>query len=573
MARKSKKKLSLAQIEQTPVLQDSRIYRTALYARLSSEIGNEKDTIEIQLQLLRNYIDSHAEFINCGSFTDNGYTGTNFNRPGFQSLMEQVRAGNIDCILVKDLSRLGRNYIETGAFIERICPELNLRVISVDDGFDSTDADPTSVWNTMVALINVMNDMYAKDISRKISTTLQSKMERGEYIGNYAPYGYFKDPENKNHLIPDPQLTDTVVRIFQMRADGMGIGTIADVLNREDIPSPGRWRYEHGIITNNNKKGPNLLWNRHALKEMLNNEVYIGNLAQARSRQALHAGIPPHLTRPSEWVRAENTHEGIVPLELFKRVQEVNAAQSTKARSAQGKYPNLPHTENIYGTKLICADCGATMKLVRSISKKKNKVYFHFKCSSYLEHGVKSCTSKKIAQSEMDEAVLGAIQTHIKLFLHHSSVITLMQTQEFQKSKIYQTQKLLQNVEKQLEKQENLRTGLYMDWKTGLLTDEEYQFSKDAYTQKTASLQRRIKELRKELGIGCTTLNHFSHWKSLVRRHQKADHISRELIEAFVDTIAVSENETGIQLDIKLKFMDEFYAAAKAAQQYQEASA
>lgn len=573
MARTSKKKSQGFLNTPAAPQREALTYRAALYARLSTEEGDGANVIETQLQLLRNYVAAHPEIRACGSFVDNGFSGTNFNRPGFQNLMEQVRTGEINCLIVKDLSRLGRNYIETGNFIERICPELRLRVISVDEGFDTASDESNSVWAVLAPLINIMNDEYAKDISRKICSVLQGKMELGEYIGNYAPYGYLKDPDDKNHLIPDPELTDTVVHIFRMRADGMGIGSIAAALNQDGIPSPGRWRYEHGIITNNNKKGSALLWNRHVLSDILQNEVYIGNLEQARCRQSLHERQPHRLTQKKEWVRAENTHEGIVPKELFDRVQSVNAAQKAKHQRTKGTLPNLPGAKNLYGSKLVCADCGATMKLVRSISTKKDKAYFHFKCNSYVEHGVTECTAKKIAQADLDEAVLATIQTHIQLFLHHSEILSRVRMCVKQQRDSAQKQNQLRDLEKKIQRQKSIRADAYMDWKSGLLSEEEYQFNRDAWSREITILQRRVSELSAELGVNIPSADQFAHWKLMVNQHKKPNCISRELLDTFIEKIEVSEDANGIRLDIKLKFMDEFYAAAKAAQQYLEASA
>ena len=573
MARTSKKKSQGFLNTPSTRQREAITYQAGLYARLSTEEGDGANVIETQLQLLRNYVATHPEIKACGSFVDNGFSGTNFDRPGFQSFMEKVRRGNINCLIVKDLSRLGRNYIETGNFIERICPELHLRVISVDEGFDTASDESNSVWAVLAPLINIMNDGYAKDISRKICSVLQGKMERGEFIGNYAPFGYLKAPDDKNHLIPDPELTDTVVRIFQMRANGMGIGSIAAALNQEGVPSPGRWRHEHGIITNNNKKGSALLWNRHVLSDMLQNEVYIGNLEQARCRQSLHNGQPHRLTPKEEWVRAENTHEGIVPKELFDRVQSVNAAQKARHQRTKGTFPNLPGAKNLYGSKLVCADCGATMKLVRSISNKKDKVYFHFKCNSYVEHGAKECTAKKIAQADLDEAVLATIQTHIQLFLHHSEVLSQMRMRIKQQSNSAVKYKQLHEMEKKIQRLKAIRAEAYTDWKTGILSEEEYHFNKEACSHEITALQRRVSELSLQLGVNIPSADQFTHWNQLVSQQKKPSCISPKLLDSFIEKIEVFEDENGIRLDIKLKFMDEFYAAAKAAQQYQEASA
>jgi DNA invertase Pin-like site-specific DNA recombinase len=537
--------------------QSVQIFRTALYARLSVEDnGKGADSLEAQLQFLHNYIEGKPQFDFCGEFTDNGFTGTNYNRPGFQELIERVRVGEIDCVIVKDLSRLGRNYIDTGNFIEKICPMLNLRLIAINDGYDT--AFKSSSADMSMSVMNIANDMYAKDISRKVCSALQGKIERGEYIGNYAPYGYMKDPLDKNHLIPDPVLVPVVNRIFEMRASGMGIGSIATILNQEDVPSPGRYRYENGIITNNNKKGTGLLWNRHVLTDLLKNVVYIGNLAQARCRSALYKGIPFHFTNEDEWILVENTHEGIVPKEIFEKVQMVNQRNSEAHKGNAGKYSYLPKAVNIYGKRLICADCGAVIKLCRSISTKKDKAYFTFKCPTFVEHRERGCSDKSISQSEMDEAVLATIQIHIKLFIKHKEVIVKLQAKEQRESKRYNTEKDIRDLEKKIQQRESLRTGLYMDLKEGLIDEEEYQFSKVTYSKEISELQQHLVELKAQIDEETTSMDRYSHWIYLIDKYRNIQELNKEVVEAFVQNIKLYENK---RIDITLNYMDEFKAA------------
>jgi DNA invertase Pin-like site-specific DNA recombinase len=537
--------------------QSVQIYRTALYARLSVEDnGKGADSLEAQLQFLHNYIEGKPQFDFCGEFTDNGFTGTNYNRPGFQEVIELVQAGKIECIIVKDLSRLGRNYIETGNFIEKICPMLNLRLIAINDGYDT--AFKNSSADMSMSVMNIANDMYAKDISRKVCSALQGKIERGEYIGNYAPYGYLKDPEDKNHLIPDPVLVPVVNRIFEMRASGMGIGSIATILNQEDVPSPGRYRYENGIVTNNNKKGTGLLWNRHVLTDLLKNVVYIGNLAQARCRSALYKGVPFHWTDEDEWIVVENTHEGIVPKELFEKAQAVNQRNSAAQKSNSGKYSHLPKAVNIYGKRLVCADCGAVIKLCRSISTKKDKAYFTFKCPTFVEHRERGCSDKSISQAEMDAAVLATIQTHIKLFTKHKEVIVKLQAKDQRKSQRYQLQKEMRDLEKKIQQRESFRTGLYMDLKDGLIDEEEYQFSKASYSQEISELQQHLAELQAQMDEETASLDRYSHWIYLIDKYSTVQELSKDVVEAFVQNIKLHENK---QIEITLNYMDEFKAA------------
>ena len=252
MARVSRKKQNIPAISaDTPV----RIWKTALYVRLSVEDnGTDSDSVENQTILLEDYIANHPYLKKVALFVDNGYTGTDFLRPEFNRMMEAVQAEIVDCIIVKDLSRLGRNYIETSQFIEKICPFYNLRFIAVNDSYDT--ATVTSEGQLSASLQNIVNDYYAKDISRKVTSALQAKMERGDYIGNYAPHGYRKDPENKNHLLIDPETAPVIRQIFELRAEGISYMGICKKLNDAGIPSPGQHKLNQGIETNNNKKKP-----------------------------------------------------------------------------------------------------------------------------------------------------------------------------------------------------------------------------------------------------------------------------------------------------------------------------
>ena len=457
---------------------------------------------------------------------------------------------------MKDFSRLGRDYLQTGEFLEIISAEYGLRVIALKENYDSLENSAS--YDTRVALTNLMNDLYAKDISRKVCSAIQGKLERGDFIGDYAPYGYQKDPTNKNHLIPDPELVPVVNRIFQMRADGMGIGGIANTLNKEDIPCPGRYRYEHGIITNNNKKGSALLWNRHVLTDMLKNVVYIGNLAQAKWRQALYKGETHRWTKEDEWVVVENTHVGIVPKDLFYKVQEVNARQKEAYKQNYGKYDYLPKGENPFGRHLVCADCGAVIKLQRSISTKKDKAYFTYKCPTYVDHHGNQCSDKSISQADLEKAVLTTIQAHLKLFMKYKTVIEKLQEKDMRMSRRYQVMEEIKSIEQKIQQKESLRTEAYMDFKRGEIHNEEYQSYKDSYTRDIDALSQKLSELRAEIENETAMLDHFKNWITLVNRYKDMKALSKENVDAFVQTIQLHDNG---QIEVTLNYMDEFNSA------------
>ena len=227
-------------------------------------------------------------------------------------MMRYVEDYSVSAVIVKDLSRLGREYSYMGRLQDFIFPAYDVRFIAINDDVDSAKGE-----NDFAVFKNVFNDYYAKDISMKSGAALKAKRLNGEYIGSYAPHGYRKDPENKNRLLIDPETAPVIRQIYQWRAEGLGYSTITRMLNERGIPSPGRYRFEHGIITNNNKKGSALLWNRHALSDILRNIAYIGHLAQGKCTASLIRGIPAHRTKESEWDIAYNTHEPIIRKNMF----------------------------------------------------------------------------------------------------------------------------------------------------------------------------------------------------------------------------------------------------------------
>ena len=562
MARVSRKRKGLPQNETA-----SRTWRTALYARLSVEDnGKEADSIENQIALLESYISGCPDLSRVELFADNGYTGTNFHRPEFNRMMEAVQSGVIDCIVVKDLSRLGRNYIETSQFIEKICPFYGLRFIAVNDGFDTATVTDTAQMS--MALSNIVNDYYAKDISRKVTSALQTKMERGDYIGNYAPHGYCKDPENKNHLVIDPETAPVIRQIFQWRAEGVSYMEINRRLNEAGIPSPGQYRLEHGIETNNNRKGRSVLWNKHMVTEILKNIVYIGHLAQKKGSQCLYAGIPYHITGEDEWIVVEHTHEPIISKELFEAVQKINRESAERSRANSGKYAYLPREKNIFGKKLTCAECGAVMKLHRSFSTKRDKAYFTFKCPTYAEHGSKGCSDVKKRKADLDVTVFSFIKAQMTVFIdmeHTLQSLLAAKTGSVEQGRTKSKRRLLQQ---KLENKKSILSGLYVDYKEGLLSRQDYLFTRERIDSAIHEIEAELAEQESSKTRGLLTGE--MKWKHMVQKYQNAAELSQEMVEAFVETIKLHKDGS---LEIKLNYMDEFAALIDTCEQIQKESA
>lgn len=528
------------------------IFRTGLYGRLSV-LNNGKpdgDSLESQISLMEEYVSKRPYLHYVKLYQDNGYTGTNFSRPAWDELLRDVKAGKINCIVVKDLSRLGRNYIEAGEFLEKECPQLGIRFISINDDYDSLSLNSTE--ELTAALKNIINDYYAKDISRKSCSALAIKRHKGEYVGSYAPYGYQKDPADKNHLLIDPVTAPVVRQIYEWRAAGDGYGMIARRLNEQGIPSPGRYRYEQGIITNNNKKGSKLLWNRHVLTDILKDPVYIGHLAQGKCRASLYQGIPAHTVPKTEWEVSRHTHDVLLPNDLFQAVQCFNERQSAVYSAQYGKYADLPKETNPYRDRLVCADCGAQLKLRRSFSIDRKQVYYSYLCPTYEEHRELGCTKKSIRSHALDAAVLSAAKVQMKLFLDAGTILSALNAKRQSPREAMTGEDRYASMERQIARKESLCASLYADWKSGILTYEEYCFAKERYTRETAALKQQLNEFKSMAPHASEQIGIAARWAEKLQAYQDAESVTEELVDAMISYIRLnSDGEVTIQFSFE----------------------
>ena len=533
-----------------------KVYQTAIYARLSREDNlSNSDSIENQIAQLERYIDARPYLQLADIFADNGFTGTDFERPEWQRLMEAVQQRKINCIIVKDLSRLGRNYIETGEFLEKICPFFGIRFIAVNDNFDTDTAEANGQLS--VSLSNIINDYYAKDISRKVTSALRSKMEKGEYIGSWEKYGYVKSPENKNQLIVNPETAPVVRMIYQWRSEGMSYMGINKKLNDMGIPSPGQYKADRGIVTNNNQKPRKILWNKHMVTDILKDITYLGHLAQRKTTQCLYAGIPFSRTEEQDWIQVENTHEAIIEPELFEKVQEINKKAAAAQKANRGKYDHLPKAKNIYGKKFTCADCGSVMKLVRSISTNKDKVYFTFKCPTHEEHGARACTAKRMRKADVDEAVLSSIKAQFELFLDcREALDSLLKAKKKQVKKAGKSDQA-KELKKQLEKKKSVFSGLYRDLREGLIDDQDYAQTREILMEDISRLEKQLAELKSSKAEYEEPLQEAKIWETLIEKYAHAEEISEELADAMIESMQMNGDNS---LSIQFRYMDSFQA-------------
>lgn len=452
---------------------------TALYERLSREDGDrlESDSIVNQQRMLEDYCGRHPELHVVDHYSDDGYTGTNFNRPAFKRLLEDIEAGRVSCVIVKDLSRFGRDYIDMGYYLERYFPAHGVRFIAINDGVDS-ERGP---YDMMLPLKNVFNAQYAKDISEKVRSAFEVKQRRGEFVGAFTSYGYLKDPKKRNHLVIDPVAGAVVRRVFEMAASGMGQVRIAQTLNEEMVPCPSEYKRLMGEkYTNGKKLDSTHYWTYATVHRMLRNEMYLGNMVQHRSvRPTMHGKAKK--ADPSEWIIAEGTHEAIISRELWDTVQ----AQVTKNSRAL----NFEQNVGLFAGFLKCGDCG------RAMVKTRWNGVIHYSCGSYRRYGASICTKHYIPQKDLEEIILKDLNRIIQAVGDLRQIAEENREEDtFAKNKAGESQRL----EAALGRIRRLKQGSYEDYQDKLLTREEFLQYKADYDRQEETLVQQIKQLEEE---------------------------------------------------------------------------
>lgn len=454
-------------------------YRVGRYARLSREDGDklESDSIVNQQRVIEDYCAAHAGLVIVEDYADDGFTGTNFNRPAFRRMLDDIEKNKIDCIVVKDLSRFGRDYIDMGYYLERYLPSRNIRFIAINDNVDSLNGP----YDMLLPLKNVFNTQYAKDISGKVRSAFRVKQQRGEFVGAFASYGYQKDPENHNRLMVDPVAARVVLRVFQMAAQGIGQVRIAKTLNEEKIPCPSEYKKLMGMkYCNNHRLETTRYWTYATIHRMLTNEMYVGAMVQNRSVRPTMHGKAKALDK-KDWVVVDNTHEAIISRELWDTVQ----AQAAK----NGREIDFQGNVGLFAGFLFCGDCGRAM--VKTIWGKKTT----YSCGSYRRYGATVCSSHSTPMETLEAIILADLNRII------AEVKDLRQVAEscreespLQARRASEQQRLTAA----LTRVQHLKKGAYEDYKEKLLSRDEYLRYKEDYDRQEASLQGQLAQLAQQ---------------------------------------------------------------------------
>lgn len=551
MARVSRKAAVMEKEFQTQA-SPGRVYRTAVYARLSVEDNNragDKESITMQRYMLEKYVDAQADMRLCGVFCDNGETGTNFERPEFERLMGEIRNRKIDCIVVKDLSRFGRNYVETGYYLEKIFPYLRVRFVAVNDNYDSTKDKNGS--ELVVSLKNLVNDLYARDISQKTTSALETKQRKGEFIGAFPPYGYLKSPEDKHKLIPDPETAPVVREIFQWRADGIGINMIARYLNDRGTPSPAMNHYLNGR-KKKKPEGAGAIWQGQMVKKITGHPVYIGHMAQGQTKKSLSGGIPHTVVDRKDWLIVYNTHEAVVSQELFDRVQAVSEQHRMEYKKLNGKYPS---TENIFRGLVVCGDCGTKMQRYKSVSPAGTARYT-FICRVYAENlSGQGCTKKSVGEPELAEAVFHSLHAMTDAALKLEGLLEQTQKKNSFREKHEAVKREITLLKQKMGRNAAYRAALFESFSDHALTGQEYVSLKQEYDRNAAVYQEELEKLEQEERVYTETLSPQNKWIRALKKCQAEKAMTWELAVELIDHIRVTGYD---EIEIVWNFQDEF---------------
>ena len=515
-----------------------------MYLRLSKEDGEKVESNSISNQ--REMINSYAKknhFIIIKEYVDDGYSGANFDRPNFKEMIKDSYDKKFDTIIVKDLSRFGRDYIEAGKFIQRIFPENRIRFISVNDNYDSKSADMNDT-HLILPIKNFINDSYCRDISNKVKSSQKIKREKGDFISAFAPYGYNKSEENKNKLVIDEQAAPNIKNIFDMKLLGYSSKAIADELNHLGVLTPRKYKESQGFKCNGfqNIKGGN--WSAKAVNRIIENEVYIGNILQGKSITLNYKNKKQIEKEKEEWIRVEDTHEAIISKEIFAIA---NTMLKRDLNNSRGK-----DKIDIFTGMLFCKECGSS--LIRRTVKYKEREEIFYICSKYNKE--KSCSRHSIKEETLIKAVSKIIKTYIEF---NEKLYSKVQRIDINRN-LKDNQIPILKREKAMT--EELLSSLYLDLKEDVISKEEYQLFRKNYMEKLTKLDESIQYRLKRQEDTKEKIDKNKSWIIDINRYKNLSEIDRLSVVMLIDKIFISEDKT---IDVRFNHTEELFLLEEMA--------
>lgn len=541
MARKSRRNAGAA----APVTKNdtAEFYSTAIYARLSVENSgkdDDGDSIDNQIHFCKEYLKTVGDLRLYDIYEDNGEKGTRFDRPEFQRLMDDIRSGAVRCVVVKDLSRFGRNYLEAGEYLEKIFPFLGVRFISITDGYDSL-LSPDAEGALMVPLKNMINDAYAKDISRKIITSFRARQERGEFLPAFPPYGYVKSKTRQYRYEPDPVTAPFVKLIFEWKADRVSHSEICKRLNEMGAITPSRRKVELGIWKA--EKYKHTVWYGRTILDILQNRTYTGCLVYGRMKKSLYQGIKLHRTKQEEQIILPNMHEAIVSEELFDKVQQIfEDARNEMHRKMEESETARENITNLFKGKIYCGDCGKRMRFIKGQSRKtKEYLYPHYMCGGYIDSGMRRCSKHTTPYDKVKDAVFKAIQGQLYIALEQEKLLQRLKGSTVERDLLEQYDGQYRAALREVDQLTSRREKLFEHFTEGILDEEEYRFAKEKYAEQAAVLEKKLAAARERKQQLTDVLSGNSKWLQALRCADGAEKVDQKMAAELIDRIRIFE--------------------------------
>ena len=525
----------------------SRIWNAALYLRLSRDDDKyESESISSQRELLLDFINSNPDMKVYDIYIDDGWTGTNFDRPEFKRMEADLRAKKIDCIIVKDLSRFGRNCIEIGSYLNVVFPYLKTRFICINDNVDSY-LDPESLDALSTKFKNLINDEYCRDISVKVKSSLTIRRENGEYIGSFPCYGYEKSKEDYHKLVVDPEAAEVVRSIFRRFISGESIRGIVKSLNEGNILTPALYKKRKYPKYSPSKVTSESTWTQRTVRRILTNRMYVGDMVQNIMNNISYRIQKCRAVEPEKRIIVADTHEAIISREDFKRAEDLLSRDTYVS----------PKTKEMHALSgfIKCGDCKRGM--IRKTLNNGWKDYHYFICSTYKNRDRNACSKHTISAEKVERAVLEFIKMNIAFAVEIEPIICMINSHPEREKRISSLMRQKERHLAELTKYKKLREELYPDFKSGLIDQTEYETFRNKYEIKIAQIESVIAELEvkiDEIGKGDVQENAFI---SNFKRFGNITVLSREVVSALIDNVYVYEDN---RIEIVMKYRDEYEA-------------
>ena len=514
-------------------------FKVAIYLRLSKEdddlscssgAKSESNSISNQRKLIYDFMKSHPELELYDEYKDDGKSGSNFDRAEFQRMMKDIEAGKVNCVVVKDQSRFGRDYIDVGKYKEKIFPKLGVRFITINEGYDSLSA--TSSDDLAFTINSFVYDFYIRDISTKIRTNLTAKKQNGEYAGAFVAYGYVKDSNDKSKLVVDQFAADVVRDIFRWKIEGLSPQNIAVRLNELGIPSPAEYKKLSGSNYKTSfQTSSKAVWSHVSVRRILKNEIYLGVMIQGKRTTPNYKTKTVVTKAESEWLRVEGTHEAIISVRDFELVQEL-LRDDTHCRAGDVTVP-------VYAGRIYCGDCGATA--VRKTVSYAGKRYVYYVCNAN-KHDKTVCSRHSIREDILGQVIYQTVRHQIDLLLDVDKALRQFENLSWEKHKMKQLDASIEIQEEVVRKNNTLRLGIYEDLRAGLLDRSEYESLKKELAERIAEATAAIEKLNKEKREILDGVSKQQSWIEQFRQYENVTELTRPMVIHLIERINIFED-------------------------------